>query len=142
MRRKNMAMALVLMLGVALAGCQTSSGYYDPVASTAGGMLGGAAGGAALGAIIGAATGNPGSGAAIGAATGAGVGAIGGSIYANDQNRARAQAAQGPPPSSYGSPPGYGPYAPRSYPNSSLSSRASGTAAQLIATKRPALRLP
>jgi hypothetical protein len=109
MRQQIMAVALVLMLGAALAGCQTSSGYYDPGASAAGGMLAGAAGGAALGSIIGAATGNPGAGAWIGAASGAGVGALAGSVYARDQNQnlARAQAEQGAPPPGYG--PGYGP---------------------------------
>ncbi|MEW6660597.1 MAG: YMGG-like glycine zipper-containing protein [Thermodesulfobacteriota bacterium] len=105
-----MAMALVVMLGAALAGCQTSSGYYDPAASAAGGMVGGAAAGAALGSIIGAATGNPGTGAWIGAASGAAAGGLAGSIYARDQNQniARAQAAQpeGPPP---GYNPGYAP---------------------------------
>jgi hypothetical protein len=101
MRHKIMAVALVVMMGVALAGCQTQSGYYDPGASAAGGMLGGAATGAALGAIIGAATGNPGTGAWIGAASGAGVGALGGSIYAREQNLARAQAAPGPPSPGY-----------------------------------------
>jgi hypothetical protein len=101
MRHKIMAVALVVIMGVALTGCMTPSGYYDPGASAAGGMVGGAATGAALGAIIGAATGNPGTGAWIGAASGAGVGALGGSIYAREQNMARAQAAQGAPPSGY-----------------------------------------
>ena len=103
MRQQIMAVALVLMLGMALAGCQTSSGYYDPGASAAAGMVGGAAGGAALGSIIGAATGNPGAGAWIGAASGAGVGALAGSIYARDQNQnlARDQAAQGAPQPGY-----------------------------------------
>ena len=101
MRQKMMAVALVVIMGVALAGCMTPSGYYDPQASAAGGMVGGAATGAALGAIIGAATGNPGTGAWIGAASGAGVGALAGSIYARDQNLARAQAAPGAPPPGY-----------------------------------------
>jgi hypothetical protein len=101
MRYKFMAVALAVTLGVASAGCMTPSGYYDPQASAAGGMVGGAATGAALGAIIGAATGNPGAGAWIGAASGAGAGALAGSIYAREQNVARAQAAQGPPPQGY-----------------------------------------
>ncbi|MDD5642585.1 MAG: glycine zipper domain-containing protein [Syntrophales bacterium] len=105
MQHKIKVMALVAVLGLVLAGCQTPSGYYDPGTSAAGGMLGGAAGGAALGAIIGAATGNPGAGAAIGAATGAAVGGVGGAVYANDQNMSRA--AQGSPPPGYGPPQGY-----------------------------------
>jgi len=110
MRQKVTAVVLVVLLGLALAGCQTPSGYYDPGASAAAGMVGGAAGGAALGSIIGAATGNPGTGAWIGAASGAGVGALAGSIYARDQNQnlARAQAAPGPPPSGYDPPMGNG----------------------------------
>lgn len=105
MRRKIMTMALVIVLGAALAGCQTTSGYYDPTMSAGAGLLGGGAGGAVLGAIIGAATGNPGAGAAIGAATGAAVGGLGGAVYANNQNRG--QAAQGPPPPGYGYPQSY-----------------------------------
>lgn len=105
MRRKIIGMALVVMLGAALVGCQTTSGYYDPTMSAGAGLLGGGAGGAVLGAIIGAATGNPGAGAAIGAASGAVVGGLGGALYANNQNRG--QAAQGPPPPGYGYPQSY-----------------------------------
>lgn len=117
MRHKILAVALVVVLGAALAGCMTPSGYYDPAGSAAGGMMGGAATGAALGAIIGAATGNPAAGAWIGAASGAGAGALAGSIYARQQNAAMAQGqAQGPPqgpaqgPAAEGPPPpGYDP---------------------------------
>lgn len=98
MRCKIKAVVLVVILAVALAGCQTPSGYYDPQASAAGGMAGGMVTGAALGALIGAAAGNPAAGAWIGAASGAGVGALVGSAYARDQNMARAQTPPGPLP--------------------------------------------
>lgn len=101
MRCKIKAVVLVVILAVALAGCQTPSGYYDPQASAAGGMTGGMVAGAALGALIGAAAGNPAAGAWIGAASGAGVGALAGSLYARDQNQARAQPPPGPPPPGY-----------------------------------------
>lgn len=86
MPRKLLAIALVLIFGVALAGCATESGYYDPGRSAGAGALGGAAGGAALGAIIGAATGSPATGAWVGAATGAVVGGVGGYLYAQHRN--------------------------------------------------------
>ncbi|MFZ5453181.1 MAG: YMGG-like glycine zipper-containing protein [Thermodesulfobacteriota bacterium] len=86
MARKFMAIAMVLILGVTLAGCATESGYYDPGRSAGAGALGGAATGAALGAIIGAATGSPATGAWIGAATGAVVGGVGGYLYAEHRN--------------------------------------------------------
>ncbi len=112
MRQSLQAVALVAIIGLALAGCQTPSGYYDPGASTAAGAVGGAAGGAALGSIIGAAAGNPGAGAWIGALSGAGAGAVVGSIYARDQNqnlaRSQAQAASGPAAPGQ-APPGHGP---------------------------------
>jgi hypothetical protein len=97
MARKFLAIAMVLILGVTLAGCVTESGYYDPGRSAGAGALGGAATGAALGSIIGAATGSPATGAWIGAATGAVVGGIGGYLYAehrNSQLRSAQAAAQ------------------------------------------------
>jgi len=90
-------MAMVLIFGMALAGCATESGYYDPGRSAGAGALGGAATGAALGAIIGAATGSPATGAWIGAASGALVGGLGGYLYAehrNSQMRSAQAAAQ------------------------------------------------
>ncbi|MEW6657803.1 MAG: YMGG-like glycine zipper-containing protein [Thermodesulfobacteriota bacterium] len=95
MARKLLAMAMILIFGLSLAGCATESGYYDPGRSAGAGALGGAATGAALGAIIGAATGSPATGAWIGAATGAVVGGVGGYLYAEHRNSQRrdAQAA-------------------------------------------------
>jgi hypothetical protein len=97
MARKFLVIAMVLIFGAALAGCQTESGYYDPGRSAGAGALGGAATGAALGAIIGAATGSPATGAWIGAASGAVVGGVGGYLYAehrNSQMRSAQAAAQ------------------------------------------------
>ncbi|MDD2900879.1 MAG: glycine zipper domain-containing protein [Syntrophales bacterium] len=95
MARRLLAIAMVLILGVALAGCATESGYYDPGRSAGAGALGGAATGAALGAIIGAATGSPATGAWVGAAAGGLVGGVGGYLYAEHRNSERrsAQAA-------------------------------------------------
>ena len=86
MSRKIMTLAMVVILGLFLVGCQTESGYYDPGRSAGAGALGGAATGAALGAIIGAATGSPAAGALIGAGAGALVGGVGGYLYAEHQN--------------------------------------------------------
>lgn len=97
MTRKLLVIAMVLIFGIALAGCATESGYYAPGRSAGAGALGGAATGAALGAIIGAATGSPATGAWVGAATGAVVGGIGGYLYAqhrNSQLRSSQAAAQ------------------------------------------------
>ena len=86
MSRKILALAIVAIFTLSLAGCQTESGYYDPGRSAGAGALGGAATGAALGAIIGAATGSPATGAWIGAASGALVGGVGGYLYAEHRN--------------------------------------------------------
>ena len=86
MARKFLAMAMVLILGAALTGCATESGYYDPGRSAGAGALGGAATGAALGAIIGAASGNPATGAWVGAAAGGLLGGVGGYLYAEHRN--------------------------------------------------------
>jgi hypothetical protein len=97
MARKLLAIAMIVVFGVALAGCATESGYYDPGRSAGAGALGGAATGAALGAIIGAATGAPATGAWIGAASGAVLGGVGGYLYAehrNSQMRSAQAAAQ------------------------------------------------
>jgi hypothetical protein len=96
MARKLLALALVIILGVTLAGC-AENGYYSPAKSAGAGALGGAATGAALGAIIGAATGSPATGAWVGAAAGGLVGAVGGYLYAehrNSQTSSQAAAAQ------------------------------------------------
>ncbi len=98
MSRRILALAIVAIFTLSLAGCQTESGYYDPGRSAGAGALGGAATGAALGAIIGAATGSPATGAWIGAASGALVGGVGAYLYAQHRNnvirdqRAAAQA--------------------------------------------------
>jgi predicted small secreted protein len=86
MSRRILALAIVAIFTLSLAGCQTESGYYDTGRSAGAGALGGAATGAALGAIIGAATGSPATGAWIGAASGALVGGVGGYIYAQHRN--------------------------------------------------------
>jgi hypothetical protein len=86
MARKILAIAMILIFGLNLAGCVTESGYYDPGRSTAAGALGGAATGAAIGSIIGAATGNPATGAWVGAAAGGLLGAVGGYLYAEHRN--------------------------------------------------------
>ncbi len=86
MARKLLAVAMILIFGLSLAGCQTESGYYDPGRSAGAGALGGAATGAALGAIIGAATGAPATGAWIGAAAGGLLGGVGGYLYAEHRN--------------------------------------------------------
>jgi len=86
MSRRILALAIVAIFTLSLAGCQTESGYYDPGRSAGAGALGGAATGAALGAIIGAATGSPATGAWIGAASGALVGGVGGYLYAQHRN--------------------------------------------------------
>ena len=97
MARKVLAVAMVLIFLVAMAGCVTESGYYSPERSAGAGALGGAATGAALGAIIGVATGSPATGAWVGAAAGGVVGAVGGYLYAEHRNseiRSQAAAAQ------------------------------------------------
>ncbi len=98
MASKNiLALVMVFLLSIAMLGCATSSGTYDPGQSTAAGALGGAAAGAAIGSIIGAATGSPGTGAWVGAATGAIAGGVGGALYArhmNQQMKARNAAVQ------------------------------------------------
>ncbi len=86
MTRKWLAMAIVVLFAVSLAGCATESGYYDPARSAGAGALGGAATGAALGAIIGAATGNAATGAWVGAAAGGVLGGVGGALYAEHRN--------------------------------------------------------
>jgi len=86
MSRRILALAIVAIFTLSLAGCMTESGYYDPGASAGAGALGGAATGAALGAIIGAATGSPATGAWIGAASGALVGGVGAYLYAEHRN--------------------------------------------------------
>jgi hypothetical protein len=86
MNRKFLAMAIVVLFTVSLAGCATESGYYDPARSAGAGALGGAATGAALGAIIGAASGNAATGAWIGAAAGGLLGGVGGALYASHRN--------------------------------------------------------
>ena len=86
MSRRILALAIVAIFTLSLAGCQTESGYYDPGRSAGAGALGGAATGAALGAIIGAATGSPATGAWIGAASGALVGGVGAYLYAQHRN--------------------------------------------------------
>jgi predicted small secreted protein len=86
MNRKWLAMAIVVLFAVSLAGCATDSGYYDPARSAGAGALGGAATGAALGAIIGAATGNAATGAWVGAAAGGVLGGVGGALYASHRN--------------------------------------------------------
>ncbi len=91
--RKILALVVVISLVAAIGGCATN-GYYDPARSAGAGALGGAATGAALGSIIGAATGSPATGAWVGAATGAVVGTVGGYLYAEHQNRQRANYVQ------------------------------------------------
>jgi hypothetical protein len=86
MFRRILALAMVVIFGISLAGCETGGGYYSPGASAGAGALGGAATGAALGAIIGAATGSPATGAWVGAASGALVGGVGGYLYAQHRN--------------------------------------------------------
>jgi len=86
MNRKWLAMAIVVLFAVSLAGCVTDSGYYDPARSAGAGALGGAATGAALGAIIGAASGNAATGAWVGAAAGGVLGGVGGALYASHRN--------------------------------------------------------
>ncbi|MGO9619827.1 MAG: YMGG-like glycine zipper-containing protein [Desulfobaccales bacterium] len=86
MFRRILALAMIVIFPLALAGCMTESGYYSPGESAGAGALGGAATGAALGAIIGAATGAPATGAWIGAAAGGLVGGVGGYLYAENRN--------------------------------------------------------
>ena len=86
MTRKILALAIVVIFAVALAGCQTEGGYYSPERSAGAGALGGAATGAAIGAIIGAATGAPATGAWVGAAAGGLLGGVGGYLYAQHRN--------------------------------------------------------
>jgi predicted small secreted protein len=86
MTRKILALAIVVIFALALAGCQTESGYYDTGRSAGAGALGGAATGAAIGAIIGAATGAPATGAWVGAAAGGLLGGVGGYLYAEHRN--------------------------------------------------------
>jgi len=87
MNRKRLAMAIVVLFAVSLAGCVTESGYYDPARSAGAGALSGAATGAAIGAITGAATGHAGTGAWVGAAAGGVLGGVGGALYASHRNR-------------------------------------------------------
>lgn len=91
--RKLLALVVVISMVAALGGCATN-GYYDPAKSAGAGALGGAATGAAIGSIIGAATGSPATGAWVGAATGGVVGLVGGYLYAEHQNRQRANYVQ------------------------------------------------
>jgi predicted small secreted protein len=86
MNRKWLAMAIVVLFAVSLAGCVTESGYYDPARSAGAGALGGAATGAAMGSIIGAASGHAGTGAWVGAAAGGVLGGVGGALYASHRN--------------------------------------------------------
>jgi len=86
MNRKWLAIAIVVLFAVSLAGCVTESGYYDPARSAGAGALGGAATGAAIGAITGAATGHAGTGALVGAAAGGVLGGVGGALYASHRN--------------------------------------------------------
>lgn len=86
MTRKWLAIALIVIFTVSLAGCVTESGYYSPERSAGAGALGGAATGAALGSIIGAATGSAATGAWVGAAAGGLLGGIGGYLYAEHRN--------------------------------------------------------
>jgi hypothetical protein len=86
MSRKILALALVVIFGISLVGCQTESGSYDPGRSAGAGALGGAATGAAIGSIIGAATGSPATGAWVGAAAGGVLGGVGGYLYAQHRN--------------------------------------------------------
>jgi hypothetical protein len=86
MTRKLLAMALVVVFAVSLAGCVTEGGYYSPERSAGAGALGGAATGAAIGSIIGAATGSAATGAWIGAAAGGVLGGVGGYLYAEHRN--------------------------------------------------------
>ena len=76
MKRKWLAVPIVFLFVVSLAGCVTDSGYYDPARSAGAGALGGAAAGAALGASIGAASGHAATGAWIGAAAGGVLGGV------------------------------------------------------------------
>ncbi|MCK9377541.1 MAG: hypothetical protein M0P73_15490 [Syntrophobacterales bacterium] len=97
MTRKLLAVALVVIFAVSLAGCATDSGYYDPGRSAGAGALGGAATGAAIGSIIGAAVGSPATGAWVGAAAGGVLGGVGGYLYAehrNSETRSAQAAAQ------------------------------------------------
>jgi len=87
MNRKRLAMAIIVLFAVSLAGCVTESGYYDPARSAGAGALSGAATGAAIGAITGAATGHAGTGAWVGAAAGGVLGGVGGALYASHRNR-------------------------------------------------------
>jgi hypothetical protein len=86
MFRRLLALAIIVIFPLVLAGCQTESGYYSPGQSAGAGALGGAATGAAVGAIIGAATGAPATGAWVGAAAGGLLGGVGGYIYAEHRN--------------------------------------------------------
>jgi hypothetical protein len=86
MGRRLLALAVIVIFTISLAGCVTEGGYYSPERSAGAGALGGAATGAALGAIIGAATGSPATGAWVGAAAGGLVGAVGGYLYAEHRN--------------------------------------------------------
>ncbi|MGB9292980.1 MAG: hypothetical protein WCB64_06685, partial [Desulfobaccales bacterium] len=63
MFRRILALGMIIVFPLALAGCMNETGFYSPSQSAAAGTLGGAATGAALGSIIGAATGNPATGA-------------------------------------------------------------------------------
>jgi hypothetical protein len=86
MTRKLVALALILVFSISLAGCAGEGGYYSPERSAGAGALGGAATGAAIGAIIGAATGAPATGAWVGAAAGGVLGGVGGYLYAEHRN--------------------------------------------------------
>ena len=86
MTRKILALAIVSIFALALAGCQTESGYYDTGRSAGAGALVAWPTGAALGAIIGEATGAPATGAWVGAAAGGLLGGVGGYLYAEHRN--------------------------------------------------------
>jgi len=86
MFRRILALGMIIVFPLALAGCMNETGFYSPEQSAAGGALGGAATGAAVGAIIGAATGAPATGAWVGAAAGGLLGGVGGYLYAEHRN--------------------------------------------------------
>jgi hypothetical protein len=86
MARRWLAIAILVLFTVSLAGCMTEGGYYSPGQSAGAGALGGAATGAAIGSIIGAATGSAATGAWVGAAAGGIIGGVGGYLYAEHRN--------------------------------------------------------
>ncbi|HUR52764.1 MAG TPA: glycine zipper domain-containing protein [Gemmataceae bacterium] len=80
MRTKRIFATVVMVGGLASAGCATKTGT---------GALAGGGIGAGLGALVGSATGNAGAGAAIGGALGAGTGAVVGSAADSDDRERR-----------------------------------------------------